>query len=382
MVRWQLGTLVAALIVAVACAPAPGPQAAPAAGGQGSPAAPAAAPRPEWQAQWDEVVAAAKREGEVVVAAPPGNDARDALTEAFQQKYGITATVMGLLGRELAPRVANERTAGQYRWDVFINGTTTALKNMIPLGAFDPLEPALILPEVKDPKNWREGLVFADVNRSVLVMTPFQRGTIFVNTNMLKPEEITSYRDLLDPRWKGRIVIDDPRAAGPGQATFLFMYRHPDLGPDFLRALARQDLVLLRDRSQEVDAVGVGRYPILLGGSDHTVEDRVARGAPIAVVEPPKLKEGSDVSPADGNVALFNRAPHPNAARLYINWLLSQEGQAVFAGELSYLSGRVDVPSDLPAWRHPQPGAVKSYDEAAMAASDQMMPLLEELFGR
>jgi iron(III) transport system substrate-binding protein len=284
----------------------------------------------------------------------------------------------------LTPRIATERAAGQYRWDIYVHGTSTAIKNMLPLGAFDPIEPALILPDVKDPKTWRAGnLLFADAGRTILVMTPLQRGTIFVNTNLARVDDFKSYRDLLDPRWKGRIVLDDPRVGGPGEGTFLLFYLHPELGPDFIRELGRQELVLIRDRQQQVDLVGTGRYPILLGGSDHTVEERVSHGAPIAVVEPPKLKEGTDISAANGNVALFNRAPHPNAAKLYINWLLSQEGQTAFARELGYVSGRADVPADyLPAWRVPLPGAVKSYDEQAMAVTDQMAPLLQEVFGR
>jgi iron(III) transport system substrate-binding protein len=378
MRAWLLGLWVTASIVAAACAPQAAPPAAPA-----QPAAGAAAV-PAWQAEWDQVLAAAKREGQVVVAGPQGPDIHDGLVAPFQQKYGISVEMLGLTGRELTPRIATERAAGQYRWDVYVHGTTTAIQNMLPLGAFDPIEPALIFPDVKDPKTWRGGnLLFADAGRTVLVMTPFQRGTIFVNTNLARTEEFRSYRDLLDPKWKGRIVVDDPRVGGPGQGTFLLFFLHPDLGPDFIRALARQDLVLLRDRTQEVDVVGTGRYPVLLGGSDHTVEDRVGRGAPIAVVEPPNLKEGTDISAANGNVALFNRAPHPNAARVYINWLLSQEGQTAFTRELGYVSGRVDVPPDhLPAWRVPLPGAIKSFDEQAMAATEQMTPLLQELFGR
>ena len=98
---------------------------------------------------------------------------RDALTLEFQKKYGISVELFGSSGREVAPRVAAERKAGQFLWDIYIHGSTTALEAMIPMGAFDPLEPSLILPDVKDPKTWRGGAIeFLDPSKMVIVMTP------------------------------------------------------------------------------------------------------------------------------------------------------------------------------------------------------------------
>ena len=79
---------------------------------------------------------------------------------------------------------------------------------------------------------------------------------------------------------------------------------------------------------------------------------------------------------------LFNKAPHPNAAKVYINWLLSKEGQTVFARANGYVSARLDVPTDhAEPWRVPQPGAIKTYTKAAQQAKDNLMPLLIEVFG-
>jgi ABC-type Fe3+ transport system substrate-binding protein len=92
--------------------------------------------------------------------------------------------------------------------------------------------------------------------------------------------------------------------------------------------------------------------------------------------------KGTDTSPANGALALFNKAPHPNAAKIYINWLLSKEGQTVFARASGYVSARVDVSIDhTEPWRIPQPGAIKTYTKAAMQVRDRLMPLLIELFG-
>jgi iron(III) transport system substrate-binding protein len=282
------------------------------------------------------------------------------------------------------PQIQTERQAGQFNWDVWVDGTTTALTGLLPLGALDPLAPALILDEVKDPKVWRGGAPeYLDDEKRVLVMTPFQRGTVFYNPTLAKPEDFKSYKDLLDPKWKGKLLIDDRRNAGPGQATFTFFYLHPELGPEFIRALGKQEPQITRDWAQQVDMVGQGRVPVLIGGVDAIVEQRMRQGVPIAVADPRMIKEGSDTSPANGAMGMFNRAPHPNAAKVFINWLLSKEGQTVFAQAQGYVSARDDVP--LPEgsapWRVPVPGAIKTYTKQAVESRDPLLAIANEAFG-
>src|SRR5262247_1868003 len=334
-------------------------------------------------AEWESTLAAAKREGKVSVITDVTATLRDALMLEFQRKYGISVELFGSTGREVAPRVAAERKAGQFLWDIYIHGSTTALEAMIPMGAFDPLEPALILPDIKDPKTWRGGAIeFLDGNKMVLVMTPFHRGTIFYNPKLVNAKEFTSHKDLLNSKWRGKIVADDPRRAGPGAATFTFFYLHPELGPDFIRALGKQQMTIFRDYAQEVDAVGQGRYPLLIGAADFVAISRAKQGVPIAIVDARQLKEGTDLSPTNGNLALFNKAPNPNAAKIYINWLLSKEGQTIFARANGYVSARLDVPTDhTEPWRVPLPGAIKTYTKAAMQVKDNLQPLLQEVFG-
>jgi iron(III) transport system substrate-binding protein len=334
-------------------------------------------------AEWECTLAAAKIVGKVSVITDVTATLRDALTLEFQKTYGISVELFCFNGREVPPRVAAERKAGQFLWDIYIHGSTTALEAMIPMGAFDPLEPALILQDIKDPKTWRGGAIeFLDPGKMVMVMTPFQRGTIFYNSKLVNANEFTSYKDLLNPKWKGKLVVDDPRRGGPGVATFTFFYLHPELGPDFIRALGKQQMTISRDYAQEVDAVGQGRYPVLIGGADFVAINRAKQGAPIAIVDPRQLKEGTDVSPANGNLALFNRAPNPNAAKVYINWLLSKEGQTIFARANGYVSARLDVPTDhTEPWRVPLPGAIKTYTKAAMQVRDNVQSLLKEVLG-
>jgi len=335
-----------------------------------------------WQEEWEGVLAAAKREGTVAITGPGGTEARDVLTQPFTKKYGISVEFFGGSGRVLSPRVLTERRAQRFLWDIYVGGSTTALTNLIPAGAFDPLDRTFILPEVKDPKSWRGGAMEILEGRRLFIMTPSQRATIYVNPNMVQIEELKSYKDLLDPKWKGKIVLDDPRKSGPGMATFVFLFLHPELGLDYIRAIARQEPVILKDYRQEVNFVAQGRYPILLGGWNVPAEDLIKKGLPVAIVNPGQLREGSDLSAATGALAVYNKAPHPNAAKVYINWLLSKEGQTMFAQVMNYISARVDVPTDHSPWRVPKPGAIRSYTPEAMAVKSKLLPELEQVFGR
>jgi iron(III) transport system substrate-binding protein len=343
-----------------------------------------AAEKPAWQVEWEQTTIAAKKEGVVAVTGAAGPEARQGLVDPFQKKYGIPVEFFGAEGRALSPKILAERGANLFSWDVYVHGTTTGLNVMIPKAVFAPLEPFLILPDVKNPKTWLGGgLEFVDAGRRLAVTTRSHRATLYLNPKMAKPDEFKSYKDLLDPKWKGKFIIDDPRRAGPGQATFTFFMMHPDLGADFIRAIARQEPVILRDYVQEVDFIAQGRYPVLLGGFDVPAETRIKQGAPVLIVDPRQLREGSDLSSSNGAVAVYDKAPHPNAAKLFVNWVLSQEGQTEFVRKLGYVSTRRDVPTDhVAAWRIPQPGAIRTYTEEAQRVKDDLLPLLTELFGR
>jgi iron(III) transport system substrate-binding protein len=333
--------------------------------------------------EWENVLAAAKTEGKVAVIGPVGADRRDVLVEPFQKKYGISVEYFADRGSGIGPRLTAERGAGQYLWDVVVTGTTTGLLVLLPGAMLDPMEPALLLSDVKDPKQWRGGaLEFVDPAKRFLVMTPSQRGTLFVNPKVTKPQEIKSYKDLLNPKWRKKIVMDDPTRAGPGQATFTFFYLHPDLGPNFIRALAKQEPSVLREYTQEIDGIAREKYSILIGVSDIVAEERMKDGLPIAIIDPRQLKEGSDISPGSGGVGFFNRAPHPNAAKIYLNWLLSKDGQAGFARVNGYISARLDVPTDHSPWRVPIPGSIKTYTQQAIDIKDDLTALFKEAFGR
>jgi iron(III) transport system substrate-binding protein len=344
----------------------------------------AAAQGLRWQEEWERLIVAAKKEGKLSLAGPRGDERRRALTETFTKRYGIQVDYLGVGGPELPPRVQRERQAGLYLWDVFIAGTTTLLKGLKPIGALEPIEPALVLPEVKNPKNWRDGkLPFFDKDRVGLSIMQRAGQYLYVNTNLVKMEEFKSWRDLLNPKWKGKILIGrDPRRSGYGQATFHFCYIHKDLGPDFIRKLAQQDLKLMLDDRTAALWLAQGTSPICIC-SDLQTDRLIKEGLPIKAVEGRQLKEGTHVTSAFANIALVNKAPRPNAARLYINWILSKEGGTVFSHATGDPSLRTDVTTEhVEPWAVPQPGWPVTNTEEGLEVEGPLVALLEELLSK
>jgi len=333
---------------------------------------------------WEDTLQAAKKEGTVSVIASVGSDYRQVLTLPFEKKYGLQVEYIGMLGSAQAARVFRERRAGKYLWDVFVQGTSTALIFMKPAGALDPIEPALLLPEVTDGKNWQGGrLTYADKDHYNVLFGLVTRPAFAINTNLVKAEEFTSFRDLLDPRWKGKIIVGrDPRGPGPGQSIFTFFLMNPKLGPEFIRALMKQDLTILRNDRQALDMLAQEKFSILLGPAETVTSDLAKVGVPIRMVPPQNLAEGGPLSPGPATLMLVNRAPHPNAARVYINWLLSKEGQTEFTKVTGIPSLRVDAPRDhIESWRFPMENGTATYTEEAIGVKDSLLALLKEVIG-
>lgn len=120
----------------------------------------------------------------------------------------------------------------------------------------------------------------------------------------------------------------------------------------------------------------------MFGGWNVPAENLIKKGLPIAIVDPNQLREGSDLSAVTGALAIYNKAPHPNAAKVYINWILSKEGQTQFAKTLNYISARVDVPTDHASWRVPRSSAIRTYTVEAMAEQRKLSPELQKVFAK
>ena len=303
----------------------------------------AAEPKAAWQIDWEKTLKAAEDERELVIYMTQAFE--PVFRETFQKKYPkIKVTAVTGRGPELSQRIMNERRAGKYVADLYVSGNITPLTVFHRAKILEPIEPLLLLPEVVDPSGWYEGKHHYDdpENRYIFVFEGTARsGEITYNTKLVNPSEIKSYWDLLNPKWKGKIVSVDPLVSGPISAAQIFFYKHPDLGPEYLRRLhAETDMAIVRSNEQLLDWLSAGKYAFGMGARQ--VDMAMMQGLPLNQFLPGSLKEGSSVTAYNGTLSLFNRAPHPSAAKVAVNWLLSREGQTTWLDHNQKTGGLYD----------------------------------------
>ncbi|MGH7887881.1 MAG: ABC transporter substrate-binding protein [Candidatus Binatia bacterium] len=303
----------------------------------------AAESKPGWQAEWEKTVKAAEDEGALVIYMTQAFE--PVFREAFQEKFPkIKVTLVTGRGPDLSQRVMSERRGGKYITDLYISGNITPLTVFHRAKILDPIKPLLLLPDVLDLSGWYEGKHHYDdaENRYIFVFEGTPRsGEITFNTKLVNPSEIKSYWDLLNPKWKGKIVSVEPTVSGPISAAQIFFYKHPDLGAEFIRRLhAETDLVIVRSNEQLLDWLSAGKYAFGMGARQ--VDTAMTQGLPLNQFLPGSLKEGSSVTAYNGTLSLFSRAPHPNAAKVAVNWLLSRQGQTTWLDSNQKTGGLYD----------------------------------------
>lgn len=300
-----------------------------------------------WEGKWDETLTAAKKEGRITVTTSAGNEVRYALIEGFKKVYGIDLEVVVAPGSTWVPPIQAERRAGLYLRDVVIAGTGPTVQSVKPAGLLDPLESAFILPELTNPeiikKVWLEGkLHWVDADHTILTALLSPGAPLVINTDLVKEDEIRSWKDLLNPKWKGKIVIPDLSLPGTG-ASFV-VYIDQVLGWDWLQQLVKNEPIVLQDTRLQLDWAARGKVAMALAPDPPTYASFKQIGAPLKALTP---KEGTWLTTGHAGVSIINRPAHPDAARVFINWLLSKEGQTVLARSLGGQSTREDVPFDF-----------------------------------
>jgi len=310
----------------------------------------AAAEKTSWQLDWEKTVQAAKQEGQIFIYAALGPYHPQIFAE-FQKDYPeIKATIVHGNSNRISPRLLSERRAGKYLADVYLGGPTS-LFSFYKNNLFDPLAPLLVLPEVVDSSLWWEGkqLYIESERKYIFVNEGSVSGfTITYNTQLAKSAEFKSYWDVLQPKWKGKIVSLDARDPGFGASELRYLYYHPELGPEFIRRLfGEMGVTLSREHQQAIDWVGIGKFALCVFCRDGFTSDAKAQGLPVDFVNHNDLKEMPRLRGSASAITLVNKAPHPMAAKVFINWFLSRRGQIVYQeshGDRDSL--RIDIPKD------------------------------------
>lgn len=293
------------------------------------------------QDEWKKTVEAAKKEGKLVAGGPPTAVLRKQYKETFESRFGIELELISAPGPQNAGKAMAEFKAGVRYFDVLHGGSGTLepLKNE---NMLSPFMDYVILPEVKDPKQWWGGHMWEDnvkTNRFIYSFSADFSIPPFYNTDVVKPGELSSYDDLLNANWKGKIGFFEPRIPSAGQGLWGFLMKTK--GKEFLQKLASQELFIHRDGQQLAVGLAKGTLAVALGLSQRFVDPYIKGGLPIKVLT--TIKEGLNGSNGFGTVAIMRNAPHPNATKVYINWLLGKEGQDLYGRALTQGSRRLDV---------------------------------------
>lgn len=315
-------------------------------------AAQAAEPRPSWEAEWAKTIELARKEGQLTVSHTRG---------PFDQVFGDFAKrypeikVVSIAGRggDLISRIMAERRADKYLTDLYLGSSGTPMDVLHPAKALEPVPNFMILPEVKDPLKWfRKQHHYADPEaKHILVFEGVVRSDMAFNTNLVDVKEFTSYWDLVKPKWKGKIAAMDPKLPGFPSGLLQFSYYHPDLGVKFLRQLfGEMELTVSREARQLVDWLAVGKFAIALAPSASEVQAAIKQGLPVGRFEPRAFKEGIYMRATQGSLSILTRQPHPHTTKVFVNWLLSREGQTAYQRHFLRIdpifSLREDVPAD------------------------------------
>ena len=302
----------------------------------------AAEAKPARPVDWDKTLEAARKEAKIVIAIPPSNELRKEMETILKQKLGLEAELVTAPGPRNASRIAAERQAGVRYFDALIVGTGTAI-TLAHDGMLEPMEPLMILAEVKDPKGWWGGHIWEDnlsTNRFLYsFVADVSTGSIWHNPSLATPEELRSFDDYLAPKWKSRIGFSDPRVPGSGQSIWSFMWEIK--GEDYLKKIVQQDLFLTRDLRQLADALAKGRIALGFGVGRTQAEPFMKAGLPIKPA--PEPKEGLPSSNGFGVLGIVKDPPHPNATKVFVNWFLSKEGQEWYSKVMQNGSRRLDV---------------------------------------
>ena len=306
--------------------------------------------------EWADLIAAAKKEGKVVIsigAIPDYNP----VFEVFTAKFGIPVQSLGGSGSARANRILAERSAGRYTVDVGFLSVAATTRRLEPAGAFTDFESLLIHAEVTDKSKWYGGQHwYPDEGKTQTIFAFAVRALsswqFWYNTDKLKEKDIEGLKtpsDFLDPKWKG--MMADQSWSDPGRlGDMLEVYFAPDAGPQWIhKYLTEMNVAFTSDRRLEETWLVRGRNPLKWheGNIGDAMRDLAAKGLPIKVVHLPRQQGGLEARGSECCITVFKNAPNPNAARLFANWFLTREGQTLVHNikpGRPYTSLREDIP--------------------------------------
>ncbi|MBI3061022.1 MAG: extracellular solute-binding protein, partial [Deltaproteobacteria bacterium] len=277
----------------------------------------AQAPRSSWQAEWDKAVEGAKKEGRVVVSVPASAEVRKGLEEGFKKRFGLEVETVAGRGAAVVRKIVEESRAGVRYFDLHIGGSESIVTGFLPENILQPVEPWLILPEVKEAKNWWGGHIWVDnARRYVYSCFAYQTVTLWHNSDLMKAEEVRSFDDFLNPKLKGKIGWLDPRTPGSGASMWTYLMHIK--GEEYLKRLAGQKLALSRDQRVLAEILAKGKVALVAGLTYYSLSPFLKAGLPVKPLPTPR--EGLYASGGSGHLTIMKNPPHANGTKVFVNW--------------------------------------------------------------
>lgn len=307
--------------------PAAAPKTEPAAKSEPAASKPAAAPA---SADWDKVVAAAKAEKTLTLATHAGSGYEKFVEAAKKGVPDLNFEATTMRASDYVPRVIAEQRNGQFLWDMHVGPLSNVFTVLQPADGLEPIEPFLepLPADIKDDGKWFGGFkLFTDPAKPMsFVTTVTVAGGVYINHELVPADEIKTPDDLLNPKWKGKIAVYDPTVSNGGGMSLAGLLG--ETNGAFLRKLVvDQDIVYVETARQVTEWVAQGRYPLGFGLDDTYLKELQGKGVG-AKVERDRTFGSYYLT---NGVSVLRNPPHPNAAKLFLAWLLSQPGQDAWA---------------------------------------------------
>jgi iron(III) transport system substrate-binding protein len=326
-------------------------------------------------AGWNAIVAAAQKEGEVIVWSTSSDPRRKFLKDAFEKTHpDIKVNLfMAPSTSERDTRFVSEYKAGVAKVDILVSGAGNLNQVEKPAGMLQPAR-SWLRPELFEPKLWRGGkLTWGDDEEKFLLMADSTTNVTAVLNASVDESEVQTWDDLLKDKFKGKMVIIDPRIAGSGWAAGIFMYFVPGLGEDYMRKLFDKRVVLSTDERTDAEWTDSGKMLIDIYAQPIQVQQLQKLGSKIKPRHVLKIGEVPTGGYFSNEVGVgfpnLNPLPHPNAARVYADWLYSKAGQQAMVDSESIGSLRTDVDlGQLPSYSVLESGQQAVYTNPWTAA--------------
>jgi len=288
------------------------------------------------------------------------------LANVFQQKFpGMEVEPVTLRGPEMIQRINAEAASGQYVANAASTGLTT-MSTLEETGRLVKWEPPTAA-QLPSPEGGSDGY------RWMFTVSLF---CIVVNTDLVPSDRVpTTRQDLLDPFFKGegKLLSEDPRAAGGGQSFWVITY--DELGEDYLQKIKAQQITFTRERDAAPQQIARGEYMLFFAyGVDASLLD-LEKQAPVKV----HFFRDGGAHFTDITAGVIKDAPGQDAAKLWISWLTSEEGQRELVDRVKVypaLPG-VAAPGGWPTFAELQP---QSRSAAQRERNDEYVKLFEQIF--